>query len=240
MTDSSSSSVASSARVWRFVQVSSSEFNRLLGNWTTEALLLCRSPARPAADRNRARFSVDPYLKIQQSRRRDSWQAPQPIGIVQSAFAIGRVLESSCCRTSRSAPTCAPTRAGVSVPYVNVSRMPKCCPIVAAARSPSSTSLARSAWSVARLGSASAHVFEPIAHWRDCVCHGRRGRRRLARRAAAEKARLLRGRQRRLRRQVRAAAFARLRRRAQLQDDADRCVSMSTRCATRLAVARSI
>lgn len=38
--------------------------------------------------------SCDPYLKIQQSRKA-TWQAPQELGTVQLAYAIGRVIEST-------------------------------------------------------------------------------------------------------------------------------------------------
>jgi NADPH-dependent curcumin reductase CurA len=78
-------------RVWRFVKVSSSNSTDA---WQIDEEALALPLTANQLLIETVLVSVDPYLKIQQSRR-ESWQAPQPIGIVQSAFAIGRVLEST-------------------------------------------------------------------------------------------------------------------------------------------------
>jgi NADPH-dependent curcumin reductase CurA len=157
MTDSSSSSVASSSRVWRFVQVSSSDSPSA---WQLDSEPLALPLASNQLLIETVLVSVDPYLKIQQSRK-DSWQAPQPIGIIQSSFAIGRVLESSAADIAVGAYVRTYSgwreRAVVNVSDVELLPYRRGSPIALEHFIGALGMVGRSAWFGV------AHVFEPIA-----------------------------------------------------------------------------
>jgi NADPH-dependent curcumin reductase CurA len=81
-----------SSRVWRFVKCSTSAKT---DSWAQDTVLLALPLKAEQLLIETVLVSCDPYLQIQQSRKA-SWQDPQALGVVQLAFAIGRVLESTC------------------------------------------------------------------------------------------------------------------------------------------------